>query len=63
MLLLDIDHFKAINDTHGHDMGDKVLVVMGQVLASVKTANAMACRWGGEEFCIVLDSPTPSPKR
>lgn len=60
VLLLDIDHFKAINDTHGHDMGDKVLVVMGQVLASVKTANAMACRWGGEEFCIVLDNPTPA---
>jgi diguanylate cyclase (GGDEF)-like protein len=58
VLLLDIDHFKAINDTHGHDLGDKVLVVMGKVLASLKASDAMACRWGGEEFCIVLDNPT-----
>lgn len=58
VLLLDIDHFKAINDTHGHDMGDKVLVVMGQVLASVKARNAVVCRWGGEEFCVVLDNPS-----
>lgn len=58
VLLLDIDHFKSINDTHGHDMGDKVLVVMGQVLASVKAKNAVACRWGGEEFCVVLDNPS-----
>ncbi|SHG62573.1 diguanylate cyclase [Massilia sp. CF038] len=60
VLLLDIDYFKAINDTHGHEMGDKVLVVMGQVLASVKLPNAAACRWGGEEFCIVLDNPAPA---
>ncbi|HEY0064691.1 MAG TPA: GGDEF domain-containing protein [Telluria sp.] len=60
VLLLDIDHFKAINDTHGHEMGDKVLVVMGQVLASVKLPNAAACRWGGEEFCVVLDNPAPA---
>jgi diguanylate cyclase (GGDEF)-like protein len=63
VLLLDIDHFKAINDTHGHDTGDQVLAVMGQVLRDMKQPGAMPCRWGGEEFCIVLEGPTPAAAR
>lgn len=53
-LLLDIDHFKAINDTHGHDVGDEVLAVMGEVLRTTPMPGALTCRWGGEEFCVVL---------
>lgn len=58
VLLLDIDHFKAINDTYGHEMGDQVLVKMGDVLRSSTTVGALACRWGGEEFCVVLAGST-----
>lgn len=55
IMILDIDHFKAINDTHGHDMGDRVLVIMGKVLLAMRMPGATPCRWGGEEFCIVAD--------
>lgn len=63
VLLLDIDHFKAINDTHGHDTGDQVLAIMGEVLREMRQPGAMPCRWGGEEFCIVLEGPTPAGAR
>ncbi|MDR9827706.1 GGDEF domain-containing protein [Vibrio sp. FNV 38] len=52
MLILDIDHFKAINDQHGHSCGDKVLQEMGQVLSTLTNSNIY--RIGGEEFCILL---------
>ena len=55
IMILDIDHFKAINDTYGHEVGDKVLMVMGQVLLKMNFASATPCRWGGEEFCIVVE--------
>lgn len=58
ILILDIDHFKMINDVHGHDIGDKVLVTMGQVLLKMDMAGATPCRWGGEEFCIVVEGAT-----
>ncbi|MCU0753604.1 MAG: GGDEF domain-containing protein [Xanthomonadales bacterium] len=57
VLLLDIDHFKAINDRHGHEVGDEVLALMGDVMRS-SLPGALACRWGGEEFCIVLGHST-----
>jgi diguanylate cyclase (GGDEF)-like protein len=60
VLILDLDHFKSINDTHGHDTGDRVLVVMGQVLLNLGRPNATPCRWGGEEFCIIVEGPTPA---
>ena len=54
VLLCDIDHFKAINDTHGHEAGDSVLQVMGRVLtASLREQDAVA-RWGGEEFMVLV---------
>lgn len=56
IMLLDIDHFKSVNDTHGHDMGDRVLQVMGQVLLNLGLPNATPARWGGEEFCVVVES-------
>lgn len=54
LLLLDIDHFKKFNDSHGHAVGDSVLkVVAGQLKQSVKGQDLPA-RYGGEEFCILL---------
>jgi len=58
IMLLDIDHFKAINDTHGHDMGDRVLQSMGKVLLALNGAGATPSRWGGEEFCVVVEGTT-----
>lgn len=55
IMILDIDHFKGINDTYGHEVGDKVLMVMGEVLLKMNFASATAARWGGEEFCIVVE--------
>lgn len=55
IMILDIDHFKLINDSFGHDIGDKVLAMMGKVLLSIKNPGATPCRWGGEEFCIVVE--------
>jgi len=54
MLLLDLDHFKRVNDTHGHPVGDKVLMETGAILVdSVRTEDAVF-RYGGEEFCILV---------
>ncbi len=54
MLLLDLDHFKLVNDTYGHLCGDDVLVALGSVLQrAVRTVDTVA-RYGGEEFVIVL---------
>jgi diguanylate cyclase len=56
MLLVDVDHFKKLNDKHGHLAGDQVLAAMGRVLrSSVRREDAVA-RYGGEEFAVVLPS-------
>ncbi len=52
--MLDIDHFKQLNDTHGHDAGDAVLRELGKILRSLTRAGDVACRYGGEEFLLVL---------
>lgn len=54
VLLLDADHFKAINDDHGHDVGDRVLRDLSFTVAQVVRASDMACRWGGEEILVIL---------
>lgn len=54
LLILDIDHFKNINDTAGHDMGDEVLVALGQKLKDSVRELDLVCRMGGEEFSIIL---------
>lgn len=59
LLLLDIDHFKHINDTYGHDIGDKVLVSIGKRLAAALRAQDLALRWGGEEFLVIIRSIEP----
>lgn len=52
--LLDVDHFKSINDTHGHAAGDRVLEQMGQLLGELKRSGDYVARWGGEEFLLVF---------
>lgn len=54
LLLLDIDHFKKFNDTHGHPAGDQVLRLIGRVLREIVKGRDVPCRYGGEEFAIVL---------
>lgn len=60
VLMIDVDHFKQVNDTLGHDAGDAVLVAVGQVLAASVRGEDLVCRWGGEEFVGVVfcDEPT-----
>src|SRR5581483_6891427 len=53
-VLLDLDHFKRINDLHGHDQGDQALAVVGQVLTAALRASDFAARYGGEEFLVLL---------
>ncbi|MBI4266568.1 MAG: GGDEF domain-containing protein [Acidobacteria bacterium] len=52
--ILDLDHFKNLNDTHGHLAGDRALAMVGRVLKEGLRASDIACRYGGEEFLIVL---------
>jgi two-component system cell cycle response regulator len=54
LLLLDIDHFKVINDTRGHAAGDAVLATVGHLLTREARKTDVLARWGGEEFIIVL---------
>jgi len=54
MLLIDIDHFKSVNDSHGHQAGDEVLRVFSQLLLEHARAEDIVCRYGGEEFLLVL---------
>lgn len=55
LAMLDIDHFKSVNDTFGHDVGDEVLKVVSSIIAeNVRPADLLA-RLGGEEFCVLLD--------
>jgi diguanylate cyclase (GGDEF)-like protein len=55
LALLDVDHFKAINDTYGHATGDLVLVEISRRLQQIMRENDMLMRWGGEEFLIFLN--------
>jgi len=55
LILLDIDFFKAINDTHGHLIGDQVLIEIAATLKSRLRARDLICRWGGEEFLIMVE--------
>src|SRR5215469_15466 len=53
-LIFDIDHFKQVNDTYGHDIGDEVLSQFAERLASNVRGIDLACRYGGEEFVVVM---------
>lgn len=58
VLIFDIDHFKQVNDVHGHHIGDTVLQVFGAILTTTARQGDMAARLGGEEFAIVLPGAT-----
>ncbi|MBF0126235.1 MAG: diguanylate cyclase [Magnetococcales bacterium] len=56
LLLFDVDHFKKFNDQHGHDQGDRVLQAIGRVMRELFRDVDHPCRYGGEEFVVVLPS-------
>jgi diguanylate cyclase (GGDEF)-like protein/PAS domain S-box-containing protein len=53
-VMIDIDHFKNVNDTYGHSVGDEVLRRVSSVIRELHRDHALVCRYGGEEFCLVL---------
>lgn len=59
VLMLDVDHFKNVNDTWGHDAGDLVLRELAGVLRAHFRGDDIACRYGGEEFVVLLSDSTP----
>lgn len=54
VLMIDVDHFKKFNDTHGHDAGDLVLSKLGQLFNRAVRGHDVACRYGGEEFTLIM---------
>lgn len=58
LILLDIDHFKSVNDTYGHPVGDAVLVAVSQLLQKNARPQDMVGRWGGEEFLVICRDTT-----
>ena len=52
--IIDLDHFKAVNDSHGHGAGDLLLAAFGRLLGENSRRSDVACRYGGEEFCLLM---------
>ena len=59
VLLADIDHFKRVNDEHGHVEGDRTLRVIAEALTRAARASDIVCRYGGEEFGLILPGTSP----
>ncbi len=60
VMSIDLDRFKAVNDDYGHDAGDQVLVYVAHQLKQITRTVDYICRWGGDEFIILLDDLDPS---
>lgn len=58
VVMIDIDHFKGINDTYGHQAGDMVLIELGELLGKFSRSSDIACRHGGDEFVVVMPNAT-----
>jgi diguanylate cyclase (GGDEF)-like protein len=54
VLIVDVDHFKRVNDGYGHSEGDRALRVIADALVAAARASDVVCRYGGEEFCLIL---------
>jgi diguanylate cyclase (GGDEF)-like protein len=54
LAVIDLDHFKEVNDAYGHAAGDRVLASFGKLLRSRLRRSDIACRYGGEEFCVLM---------
>jgi diguanylate cyclase (GGDEF)-like protein len=59
LAMLDLDHFKRVNDNYGHDAGDAVLRTLGGLLRQWARSSDIVCRYGGEEFTLILQGSTP----
>jgi diguanylate cyclase len=59
LLMADIDHFKRVNDTHGHDIGDEVLRIVGDILLAHVRRDSLVARVGGDEFALLLPAASP----
>lgn len=65
VVIIDLDHFKAVNDQHGHAVGDMLLTAFGTLLIEHGRKSDVACRYGGEEFCLLMprtDAPAACRK-
>ena len=56
LMMLDVDHFKSVNDNHGHSVGDEVLKAVGSILRDKLSEVGLVCRFGGEEFVVLVGS-------
>ncbi|HIP54589.1 MAG TPA: sensor domain-containing diguanylate cyclase [Sulfurimonas autotrophica] len=56
LIMLDVDHFKKVNDTYGHDIGDKVLKALSRLISKHIRCTDIFGRWGGEEFAVILEN-------
>jgi len=57
LILLDLDRFKAFNDRHGHDAGNRLLAAVGEAIRANSRASDIAARFGGEEFAVIVPGP------
>jgi diguanylate cyclase (GGDEF)-like protein len=55
LLMIDIDHFRRINDKYGHQAGDKVLAMLSKSVQSILRTSDISCRWAGDQFLVVLN--------
>ena len=63
IVLIDLDYFKRVNDTHGHGFGDQVLIELAELLRQQIRSSDLAVRYGGEEFCLLFPAATATDTR